>query len=246
MDNQLIAMNKLMELGVTAQSGKAVVSSRDIARVFEKRHDHVLRDIREIINKDPAWGAYHFGETPYIEPQNGQTYTEFNINRDGFTILVMGYTGEKAMRFKKAYIAAFNEMESRFAPRNYKEALLALVAAEEKKEALEAQNKVLQLTADKYEGQTDTVGLYKAGEIAKELGISAKRLNDFLHSCRVQYRPNGSNTWQLYTDYAKDHIAATQLVRLENGYDMPMLLWTPKGRDFIYDLCEREMPAWYA
>ena len=81
---------------------------------------------------------------------------------------------------------------------------------------------------------------------AKELGISAKRLNDFLHDCRVQYRPNGSNTWQLYTDYAKDHIAVTQLVRLNNGYDMPMLLWTPKGRDFIFDLAEREMPSWYA
>ena len=83
-------------------------------------------------------------------------------------------------------------------------------------------------------------------QLAKELGISAKRLNDFLHSCRVQYRPNGSNTWQLYTDYAKDHIAVTQLVRLNNGYDMPMLLWTPKGRDFIFDLAEREMPTWYA
>ena len=239
MDNQLLA------LGLTEQDGRVIVSSRDIARVFEKRHDNVIRDIRNIIAQDPKWGLLNFEESNYINEQN-HIQPSYVLNRDGFTILVMGYTGEKAMRFKKAYIAAFNEMESRFAPRNYKQALLALVAAEEKKEALEVQNKVLQLTADKYEGQTDTVGLYKAGEIAKELGISAKRLNDFLHNCRVQYRPNGSNTWQLYTDYAKDHIAATQLVRLENGYDMPMLLWTPKGRDFIFDLAEREMPSWYA
>ena len=246
MDNQLIAMNKLMELGVTAQSGKAVVSSRDIARVFEKRHDHVLRDIREIINKDPAWGAYHFGETPYTEPQNGQTYTEFNINRDGFTILVMGYTGEKAMRFKKAYIAAFNEMERRLAPQNYKEALLALVAAEEAREAIESQNKVLQLTAAKYEGQTDTVGLYKIGEIAEQLGISARRLNEFLKECRIQYKPNGSSTWRLYSEYLNENIALPRIVTLENGYDLPILLWTAKGRDFIFDLAEREMPRWYA
>ena len=237
--------NQLMNLGLTERDGKAVVSSRDIARVFEKEHRRVLQDIRTIAENDPVWGLHNFVQSSYTNEQN-KSQPEYLITRDGFTLLVMGYTGERAMRFKKAYIAAFNEMESRFAPRNYKEALLALVAAEEKKEALEAQNKVLQLTADKYEGQTDTVGLYKAGEIAKELGISAKRLNDFLHSCRVQYRPNGSNTWQLYTDYAKDHIAATQLVRLENGYDMPMLLWTPKGRDFIFDLAEREMPAWYA
>ena len=237
--------NQLMNLGLTERDGKAVVSSRHIARVFEKEHRRVLQDIRTIAENDPVWGLHNFVQSYYTNEQN-KSQPEYLITRDGFTLLVMGYTGEKAMRFKKAYIAAFNEMESRFAPRNYKEALLALVAAEEKKEALEAQNKVLQLTADKYEGQTDTVGLYKAGEIAKELGISAKRLNDFLHSCRVQYRPNGSNTWQLYTDYAKDHIAVTQLVRLNNGYDMPMLLWTPKGRDFIFDLAEREMPAWYA
>ena len=239
MDNQLI------NLGLTERDGKAVVSSRDIARVFEKEHRRVLQDVRTIAENDLVWGLHNFVQSAYTNEQN-KSQPQYLITRDGFTLLVMGYTGEKAMRFKKAYIAAFNEMESRFAPRNYKEALLALVAAEEKKEALEVQNKVLQLTADKYEGQTDTVGLYKAGEIAKELGISAKRLNDFLHNCRVQYRPNGSNTWQLYTDYAKDHIAATQLVRLENGYDMPMLLWTPKGRDFIFDLAEREMPTWYA
>ena len=131
-------------------------------------------------------------------------------------------------------------------PRNYKAALRALIAKEEEREALEAQNQVLKITADKYEGQTNTVGLYKTGEIAKELGISAKRLNDFLHQSRVQYKPSGSDTWQLYTDYARDHIAATQIVRLDNGFEKPMLLWTPKGRDFIYDLCEREMPIWYA
>ena len=237
--------NQLVKLGLTERDGKAVVSSRDIARVFEKEHRRVLQDVRTIAENDPVWGLHNFVQSAYTNEQN-KSQPQYLITRDGFTLLVMGYTGEKAMRFKKAYIAAFNEMESRFAPRNYKEALLALVAAEEKKEALAVQNKVLQLTADKYEGQTDTVGLYKAGEIAKELGISAKRLNDFLHNCRVQYRPNGSNTWQLYTDYAKDHIAATQLVRLENGYDMPMLLWTPKGRDFIFDLAEREMPTWYA
>ena len=83
-------------------------------------------------------------------------------------------------------------------------------------------------------------------QLAKELGISARRLNDFLRQSRVQYKPNGSDTWQLYTDYARDHIAATQIVKLDNGYEMPMLLWTAKGRDFIFDLCEREMPAWYA
>lgn len=238
--------NQLMNLGLAERNGKAVVSSRDIARVFEKEHKHVMRDVRGIIEHDPSWGQSNFGHTPYIEPQNGQTYYEYLITRDGFTLLVMGYTGEKAMQFKKAYIAAFNEMERKLAPRNYKDALLALVAAEEQREALEVQNKVLQITAAKYEGQTDTVELYKVGEIAEELGTTAVTLNRFLRDCRVQYKPNGSQTWRLYADYIGHNIALPKLVQLENGYEMPMLLWTAKGRDFIFDLAEREIPRWYA
>ena len=237
--------NQLMALGLTEHDGKVVVSSRDIARVFEKRHDNVIRDIRNIIGNDAKWGLLNFEESNYINEQN-HIQPSYLMTRDGFTILVMGYNGDKAMAFKKAYIAAFNEMERSLAPRSYKAALLALVAKEEEREALEAQNQMLKITADKYEGQTNTVGLYKTGEIAKELGISARRLNDFLRQSRVQYKPNGSDTWQLYTDYARDHIAATQIVKLDNGYEMPILLWTAKDRDFIFDLCEREIPAWYA
>ena len=237
--------NQLMNLGLTERDGKAVVSSRHIARVFEKEHRRVLQDIRTIAENDPVWGLHNFVQSSYTNEQN-KSQPEYLITRDGFTLLVMGYTGEKAMRFKKAYIAAFNEMERRLAPQNYKEALLALVAAEEAREAIESQNKVLQLTAAKYEGQTDTVGLYKIGEIAEQLGISARRLNEFLKDCRIQYKPNGSPTWRLYSEYLNENIALPRIVTLENGYDLPILLWTAKGRDFIFDLAEREMPRWYA
>ena len=237
--------NQLMNLGLTERDGKAVVSSRDIARVFEKEHRRVLQDIRTIAENDPVWGLHNFVQSSYTNEQN-KSQPEYLITRDGFILLVMGYTGEKAMRFKKAYIAAFNEMERRLAPQNYKEALLALVAAEEAREAIESQNKALQLTAAKYEGQTDTVGLYKIGEIAEQLGISARRLNEFLKDCRIQYKPNGSPTWRLYSEYLNENIALPRIVTLENGYDLPILLWTAKGRDFIFDLAEREMPRWYA
>lgn len=95
-----------MALGLTEQDGKGVVSSRDIARVFEKRHDNVIRDIRNIIGNDPKWGLLNFEESNYINEQN-HIQPSYVLNRDGFTILVMGYTGEKALSFKKAYIAAF-------------------------------------------------------------------------------------------------------------------------------------------
>lgn len=52
-----------------------------------------------------------FEETTYINDQNGQEYPIFIMNRDGFTLLAMGFTGKKALKFKLDYIAAFNAME---------------------------------------------------------------------------------------------------------------------------------------
>lgn len=240
--------NQIMVLGLTERNGKVVVSSRDIARVFEKEHKNVLKDIREL-RVSAEFSRLNFEQSTFVSDR-GKEYPEYLLTRDGFTILAMGYVGEKAMRFKEAYISAFNEMERRLQSLpsitdlvNNPQLLLQLVT---KHIETRQENERLQITVAKYEGQTNTVGLYKAGEIAKELGVSAMKLNKFLQHCRVQYKPNGSNTWQLYTDYAKDHIAMTQIVSLDNGYEMPMLLWTAKGRNFIFDLAEREMPSWYA
>jgi anti-repressor protein len=237
-------VDQMMSLGLVESNGRAVVSSRDIARVFEKRHDHVLRDIKNIIANDTEWGLPNFGEMSYTDSY-GREQTEYAMTRDGFTLLVMGYTGEKAMQFKKAYISAFNEMERRLAPRNYREALLALVAVEEQREALEQQDQVLLVTASKYEGQTDTVELYKIGEIAEELGTTAVTLNRFLNEKRIQYKPTGSQTWRLYSSCIGENLAFPRRGKLDNGNEIPVLMWTPKGRDFIFDLCEKEMPKWY-
>jgi phage antirepressor YoqD-like protein len=154
------------------------------------------------------------------------------------------------MSFKKAYIKAFNEMEAKLRstalPVSYKDALKALIVEIEAKEALEAKNAVLQLAADKYEGQTDTIELYKIGEIAEEFGISAVALNKFLHDQRIQYKPNGSDVWRLYTEHSAYNYAFPKLVTLDNGFTKPMLFWTAKGRDFIHDVVEKAQPHWYA
>lgn len=85
-------------------------TSRKVAEVFGKEHSHVLRDIRELGCSD-EFRKSNFGFSEYKVDGNNKTYKEYVITRDGFTLLVMGYTGEKAMQFKEAYILAFNEME---------------------------------------------------------------------------------------------------------------------------------------
>lgn len=88
-----------------------IVTSRDVAETFEKEHYHVMEDIREIQSKisTPEFSGL-FYESEY-KASNGKKNPMYYMNRDGFTLLVMGYTGEKAMKFKLAYIKQFNAME---------------------------------------------------------------------------------------------------------------------------------------
>lgn len=103
-------MNELLTID---NAGRPVASSRDIAEHFGKRHDHVVRDIEELLG-----GLPNFGETPlffkteYIHPQNGQSYPMYLMTRDGFTLLAMGFTGKSALEWKLKYINAFNQMEA--------------------------------------------------------------------------------------------------------------------------------------
>lgn len=91
---------------------QAVTSSLLVAEKFGKKHKHVLDSIRKLIegcaeiSADPM-----FEETTYVNEQNGQVYPMFLMNRDGFSLLVMGFNGKKAMQFKLDYINEFNKME---------------------------------------------------------------------------------------------------------------------------------------
>lgn len=101
------------EIILSTQNGEPVASSRQIAENFEKRHDHVMRDIDTFKKDVPNFGEMFFeAEAPdsYGRPQ--RTYL---MNRDGFSLLVMGFTGKAALEWKLKYIAAFNEMEKKLA-----------------------------------------------------------------------------------------------------------------------------------
>lgn len=88
-----------------------VVTSLDVAETFGKLHKDVLESIREISKTiSTAEFSALFYETEY-KASNGKKNPMYYMNRDGFTLLVMGYTGEKAMSFKLAYIKQFNAME---------------------------------------------------------------------------------------------------------------------------------------
>ena len=92
-------------------NGELVVTSRQVAEDFEKMHKHVLRAIEDKISLNPILGsAKYFIESTYKD-STGRSNKEYLLTRDGFTFIVMGFTGPKADTWKLKYIEAFNKME---------------------------------------------------------------------------------------------------------------------------------------
>ena len=100
---------------VSIIDGQAVTTSLEIARVFEKNHKDVLRAIAQLRAEcDDEFAERNFALMSLdIDVGNGATRKSptYHLTRDGFTLLAMGFTGAKALKFKLAYIQQFNAME---------------------------------------------------------------------------------------------------------------------------------------
>lgn len=94
-----------------AHSGHVTASSLQVAEHFGKRHGDVIRAIRNLDIPD-EFSRRNFASAKYLDEQ-GKPRDSYHITRDGFALLAMGFTGKEAMRWKLAYIAAFNAMEAR-------------------------------------------------------------------------------------------------------------------------------------
>ena len=95
---------------VTINNGQAVTTSMKIAEYFGKKHQHVMEKIRKLLDELPSeWGVSNFRQSSYFNVQ-GKEQPCYEMTKDGFTLLAMGFTGKKAIEFKLNYINAFNTM----------------------------------------------------------------------------------------------------------------------------------------
>ena len=100
---------------LSTQNGEPVASSRDVAERFGKEHKDVLRSIKNLTAQNCALLTM-FHKTEYTTAQNKKA-TMYLMNRDGFSLLAMGFTGKEAVQWKLKYIEAFNQMEKQLAQR---------------------------------------------------------------------------------------------------------------------------------
>lgn len=226
-------------IDVHQSNGVLVTTSRNVAQVFGKEHKHVLRDIENVISQlpneqnlnldyglnelsiqSPNLGSGLFIASTYQSDPNGRSYPEYLITKDGLTLLVMGYTGAKAMEFKLAYIQRFNEME----------ALLKKQQEQIKKIDWDSLEREVRITGDALDKTTLTPNqkglalnqllkeatgkdyfaimgvhleesepkkeeLLTPTEIGVELGISNRVVNKLLKKVGLQYKPENSHIW---------------------------------------------------
>lgn len=104
---------------VIQQNNQPITTSRMVARKFNKRHSHVLRDIERIVKHSstlsPKLGSVEFGRLNFApssyKDSTGRTLTEYHITKNGFSVLAMGFTGKKALEFKIAIMNEFDKLQ---------------------------------------------------------------------------------------------------------------------------------------
>lgn len=184
---------------LSTQNGEPVVSSRQIAESFGKEHKHVLDAVKNLVAENSAAKSmFHLSSFE----NRGKKYPMYLMNRDGFSLLAMGFTGKEAVQWKLKYIAAFNEMEKQLAqrpPLSRSELMAqALIAAHDELEHKNAQ--IAELTpkgifADAVSASKQSI---LVGELAKLLcqngvDIGPNRLFDWLRANGYLIRRNGTD-----------------------------------------------------
>lgn len=196
-----------MEL-IETRNNQAVTTSIKVAKYFGKKHFNVVRDIEEIIKK----GVIKIEDTPmfakssYVNEQNHQSYPIYYMNKDGFTLLAMGFTGKKAMQFKMEYIQAFNQMEKVIQDNNLDSYMIAdpvkraekWIKEQEQTKLLAQQNEEMKpkaLFADAVSSSKETILVGDLAKLAKQNGIQigALRLFTWLRDHGYLIRRKGSD-----------------------------------------------------
>lgn len=191
-----------IEITLKELNGKQIpaVTSLQVAEIFGKRHDHVLRDIAQVLTQvpenfvEPNFGVY---EVEYDTGLGLKKAPVYILSKDGFILLTMGYTGEKAMKFKVDYINRFNEMEEQLRsgspaiPDFQNPALAARAWAEqyERRQIAEAQRDEAIRTKAEIGSRREATSMATASAAVRQRDALADKLGEGKHWKQVKAIP---------------------------------------------------------
>lgn len=194
-------MEMTNEINLLTKEDQILASSLDIAEHFEKRHDHTLRDIEKFEKDVPNFGEMFI--RTLTEDSYGRPRKEYLLTRDGFSLLVMGFTGSKALEWKLKYIEAFNSMEKALKNPAHSymiqdpiERAKAWIREEEERRALQENIKSLEparIFTEAVTGSDDTILVSEMAKILNQNGIDTgeKRFYQWLRENGYVIRREG-------------------------------------------------------
>jgi Rha family phage regulatory protein len=205
---------------VFSRDGEVFANSRDIADAFDKEHRNVIASIDNLLKslaaEKSAAGNRAFLLAPFTDPtQPGREFRSFDMTRDGFTLLVMGFTGTRALKWKLRYIEAFNAMEAELRNRPAVDPMqmvdcsdprvilgvighLQTEVAQKDEVIAEQGNRLKKL--DRLEGAKGSMCISDA---AKTLGLKRDYLFNLMAARRWIFKRPGNKNWLAYDDKRK-------------------------------------------
>lgn len=233
----------MAELVFQNSNGNDVTTSLLVAEVFGKEHSKVVRDI-ESLSCSASFNAANFGVITYIDSRNREQ-TAYEMTKDGFSFLVMGYTGAKAGEFKEKFINEFNRREALLKDDDYilmrsQQILQKRVEiAEQKIKQLEEKNAKLKPKADFAEVAFKAEGKVDIGQAAKilNLGFGRNTLFKKLKEVGVFFKDRNEPK-QKYIDAGYFEMTLLPPIHRDSHPDIlyQKVLCKPKGLAYINQL----------
>lgn len=231
-------MNEIVQVEVYVDGETFVTDSRNVAEVFGKEHRNVLRDIKAL-QKDVLNFEQMFFEG--TKPDSyGREQPIYYMNRDGFSLLAMGFTGAEAIQWKLKYIDAFNKMEKEF---NSPEKVLArgIAIAQDMLANMKVQIGILEPKADYYDQLCDKGNCSNIRDTAKEFGIGQKQLVTWLMDNNYIYRTNGGlRPYMEYTEVGKGYFTLKDTHNANNSWSGQQMYITVKGKEVFRKQLQEE------
>ena len=199
---------------VVERKGTLVANSRDVAAYFKKEHKNVLRDIDNILKnmQSSNLSSLYFTKMPYTVEGQAREYLSYDMTKNAFMLLVMGFTGSEALSFKLRYIEQFDAMETAlrdqtilhktggyYIPPDYASALRLAADKEKELQIVTTNLAKAQPKADAYRDMLDKDGTVNISVAAKIIQIKCKDLVDQMQRdgwlCKRSKKSNVATEW---------------------------------------------------